>query len=203
MPTNTQNITAVILAGGQGSRLGGVDKGLIPLRQIPLVQHVINRIQPQVAEIVISANRNLNVYADLGFTVYEDDISDFAGPLAGILKALQQCQSEWLLTVPADSPFIASDLAQRLSQDIGDNKIVIAHDGERLQPTFALIHKSLQDSLKEFLYKGERKTRVWMQQQPYAIVDFSDQANAFININTEDELKNAEKYLTQLIPTHL
>ena len=203
MPTNTQNITAVILAGGQGSRLGGVDKGLIPLQQIPLVQHVINRVQPQVAEIVISANRNIKDYADLGFSVYEDDISDFAGPLAGILKALQQCQSEWLLTVPADSPFIAGDLAQRLSQDINDNKIVIAHDGERLQPTFALIHKSMENSLNDFLVKGERKTRVWMQQQPYAIVDFSDQADAFININTEEELKNADKYLAQLIPTHL
>jgi molybdopterin-guanine dinucleotide biosynthesis protein A len=194
MPTNTQNITAVILAGGQGSRLGGVDKGLILLQKIPLVQHVIKRIQPQVENIVISANRNINAYADLGFSVYEDEISDFAGPLAGILKALQECQGEWLLTIPADSPFIADDLAQRLIQNIEDNKIAIAHDGERLQPTFALIHTSLQSSLKEFLQKGERKTRVWMQQQPHTIVDFADQANAFININTEDELKNAEKH---------
>lgn len=199
MPTKTQNITAVILAGGQGSRLGGLDKGLIQLRKISLVQHVINHIEPQVAEIIISANRNLEVYTDLGFSVYTDEISDFAGPLAGILKALQHCQSEWLLTVPADSPFIANDLAQRLIQSIEGNKIAIAHDGERLQPTFSLIHKSLKNSLKDFLQKGERKTRVWMQQQPHTIVDFSDQADAFININTQDELNNAEKYFDSVM----
>ncbi len=199
MPTKTQNLTAVILAGGQGSRLGGLDKGLIQLQQISLIQHVINRIKPQVTEIIISANRNLDVYTDLGFSVYKDEISDFAGPLAGILKALQQCQSEWLLTIPADSPFIADDLAQRLIQNIEDNKIAIAHDGERLQPTFSLIHKSLESSLKDFLQKGERKTRVWMQQQPHTIVDFSDQADAFININTQEELNNAEKYFDSVM----
>jgi molybdopterin-guanine dinucleotide biosynthesis protein A len=193
MPT-TLDITAVILAGGQGSRLSGQDKGLVKLNKIPLVQHLINRIQPQVAGIIISANRNLNIYSDLGFSVYEDDIADFAGPLAGILKALQQCRSEWLLTVPADSPFIPRDLVARLSQNIQGNKIVMVHDGERLQPTFALIHKSLAASLERFLQQGERKTRVWMQQQTHSIVDFSDEAHAFININTEDELNNAEKH---------
>ena len=199
MPTKTQNITAVILAGGQGSRLGGVDKGLISLRQISLVQHVINRIEPQVAKIIISANRNLDVYTNLGYPVYTDEISDFAGPLAGILKALQHCQSEWLLTIPADSPFIADNLARRLIQNIGDNKIAIAHDGERLQPTFSLIHKSLESSLEDFLQKGERKTRVWMQQQSHTVVDFSDQADAFININTQEELNNAEKYFDSVM----
>ena len=194
MPTNTQNITAVILAGGQGSRFGGVDKGLAELNKIPLVQHLINRIQPQVAEIIISANRNLKAYGQFGFPVYEDELTDFAGPLAGILKGLQQCQSEWLLIVPADSPFIPNDIAQQLINNIRDNKIAIPHDGKHLQPTFSLIHKSAETSLKQFLEKGERKTRVWMQQQPHIIVDFSDQANAFININTEDELKNAEKH---------
>lgn len=199
MPTNAQKITAVILAGGQGSRLGGIDKGLIPLQKTPLVQHVINRVEPQVENIIISANQNLEVYADFGFAVFEDDLSDFAGPLAGILKALQHCQNDWLLTVPADSPFVAADLAQRLSQHVQDNKIIIAHDGERLQPTFALIHKSMAPSLTEFLQQGERKTRAWMQQQPHAIVDFSDQADTFININTADDLKNAEKHFDKFM----
>lgn len=194
MPTNTQNITAVILAGGKGSRLGGVDKGLVELNKTALIQHLIKRIQPQVSSIIISANRNLNVYADFGFPVFEDEITDYAGPLAGILKALQQCQSEWLLVVPADSPFIPTDLASRLSQNIQSNKLAIPHDGQYLHPTFALIHKSLESSLKTFLDKGERKARVWMQQQPHTIVDFSDQIDAFININTEDELKNAEDH---------
>ena len=192
-----QNITAVILAGGQGSRLAGLDKGLVELNEIPLVQHVIERIQPQVPEIVISANRNIKTYEKLGFAVYADDINDFAGPLAGILKALQQCKSEWLLAIPADSPFIPHDLALRLSQNIQDNKIAIPHDGKYLQPTFALIHKSLVTSLEHFLQQGERKARVWMQQQPHTIVDFSEQEHAFININTEDELKNAEKHFKE------
>lgn len=194
MPTDTQNITAVILAGGKGSRLGGIDKGLLKLKNSPLVQHLINRIQPQVSNIVLSANRNLETYKDFGLPVYEDEFSDYAGPLAGILKALQQCQNEWLLTVPADSPFIPKDLALRLSQNIQENKIAIPHDGEHLQPTFALIHKSLEPSLNSFLQSGERKARVWMHQQPHTIVDFSDQADAFININTKDELENAEKH---------
>jgi molybdopterin-guanine dinucleotide biosynthesis protein A len=194
MPTNTQNITAVILAGGKGSRLGGIDKGLVKLNNLPLVQHLVNRIQPQVSNIIISANRNIDSYKLLGFPVYKDEISDYAGPLAGILKALHHCDTEWLLIVPADSPFIPTDLATRLMQNIDDAKLVIPHDGEHLHPTFALIHKSLQDSLNNYLAKGERKARAWMLQQPHTIVDFSDQADAFININTEDELQNAEKH---------
>ncbi len=199
MPTNTQNITAVILAGGQGSRLGGLDKGLVELKKVPLVKHLIERIQPQVSEIIISANRNLESYNEYGFPVYEDDIEGYAGPLAGILKALQHCKSEWLLTVPADSPFIPEDLAQRLFQNIKDNKVVIPHDGKYLHPTFALIHKSLAPSLEIFLQQGERKARVWMQQQAHTIVDFSDQADAFININTEDELKHAEQHFEEFM----
>lgn len=191
----TSNITAVILAGGQGSRFTGVDKGLIELNKIPLIKHIVNRVQPQIEKIIISANRNIEAYERFSFSVYEDDITDFAGPLAGILKALQHSQTEWLLSVPADSPFLPDDLVQRLMNNIQDNKIAMPHDGKYLQPTFALIHKSMAPSLKAFLAKGGRKTRVWMQQQPHIIVDFSDQANAFFNINTEDDLKYAEKHL--------
>ena len=199
MPQNNQNITAVILAGGQGSRLGGLDKGLVKLNKLPLVSHIIKRIQPQVVDIMISANRNKAEYEQFGFPVYKDDITGFAGPLAGILKALQQCQSEWLLVVPADCPFIPDDLAFRLKQGIQDTKIAIPHDGSHLHPTFALIHQSLESSLNDFLKKGERKARVWMQQQSHSIVDFSDQANAFLNINTEDELKNAEQHFKETV----
>ena len=199
MPITSQNITAVILAGGQGSRLGGLDKGLVELKKVPLVKHLIDRVKPQVADIMISANRNLKNYADFGYPVYEDDVAGFAGPLAGILKALQQCESEWLLIVPADSPFIPNDLAQRLIQNIEGNKVVIPHDGKHLHPTFALIHKSLTASLEEFLLQGQRKARVWMQQQTHAIVDFSDQEKAFININTDDELKSAEQHFEEFM----
>ena len=204
MLTNRQHITAVVLAGGQGSRLGGVDKGLLPLNNSPLVQHVIDRIQPQVGKIIISANRNIEAYTALGFPVYQDEINEadspaqFLGPLSGILKALQQCQTDWLLTVPADSPFIPLDLAERLSAHVQDNKIIMVNDGQRLQPTFTLIHKSLELSLYKFLKQGERKARVWMKQQPHYIVDYSDNANAFININTQEELKRAEDYINPI-----
>jgi len=197
MPISRQQITAVILAGGEGSRLGGNDKGLVKLNKIPLVQHLINRVKPQVNEIIISANRNIETYSNLGLAVFKDDIDGFAGPLAGILKALQQAQNDWLLVVPADSPFIPPDLALRLMQNIEDNKIAIPHDGKYLHPTFALIHKDLATSLEGFLQQGERKARVWMQQQVHTIVDFSDQPDAFMNINTEDELKNAEQHFKE------
>ena len=198
MTINAQNITAVILAGGQGVRFSGLDKGLLELNKRPLIQHLVNRIKPQVSKIIISANRNLDTYKNLGFPVFEDDIRGYAGPLAGILKALQQSQSDWLLTVPADSPFIPIDIAQQLISSVQNKKIAIPHDGKHLQPTFALIHKSMEASLKDFLDKGERKARVWMQQQPHIIVDFSDKTDAFTNINTEGELKNAEKHFTNL-----
>ena len=197
MSIKSQDINAVILAGGQGSRLGGLDKGLLELKNRPLIQHVIDRIQPQVSNIMISANRHIDAYSNFGFEVYEDDIPDFAGPLAGILKALQHCQNEWLLVVPSDSPFIPNDLVQRLSDNIESNKIAIPHDGKYLHPTFALVHKSLTSSLNEFLQQGERKARVWMQQQKHSIVDFSDQVDAFININTENDLKSAEQHFKE------
>ena len=198
MTINPQDINAVILAGGQGSRLGGLDKGLLELNKRPLIQHVIDRIQPQVSSIIISANRHIDIYSNFGFNVYEDDIPDYAGPLAGILKALQHCQNEWLLVVPSDSPFIPDNLVQRLSKNIEDNKVAIPHDGKYLHPTFALVHSSLTSSLKEFLLQGERKARVWMQQQKHTTVDFSNQADAFININTKDDLKSAENISKKL-----
>ena len=194
MSLKSQNISAVILSGGQGSRLGGVDKGLVELNGKPLIQHLIYRISPQVSEIIISANRNIDIYKKLGISVYEDDLEGYPGPLAGILMALQNCKNEWLLCVPADSPFLPNDLAFRLIQNIQDNKVAIPDDGKYLQSTFALIHKSLATSLETFLNQGERKARVWLQQQAHILVDFSEQADAFININTQDDLKNAEQH---------
>jgi len=199
MLINRQQITAVVLAGGKGSRLGGVDKGLIKLKDSPLVQHLIARIQPQVGEIIISANRNVEQYANFGFAVFKDNIEGFAGPLAGILTALKHCKTEWLLSVPADSPFVPNDLALHLSEKIQHAKIAIPHDGKYLQPTFSLINKSLTSSLDDFLQQGERKARVWMQQQKHVIVDFSKQSHAFVNINTEEDLHYAEEHFEQFM----
>lgn len=199
MPKPTINMSAVILAGGKGSRFNGIDKGLMQLKDKALIGHLINRIQPQVPNIIISANRNLEKYRQFGFPVYQDDIDDYAGPLAGILKALEKCNTEWLMTVPADCPFIPDDLAERLAKKSKGNKVVMVHDGKRLQPTFSLLHHSQITSLEQFLQRGERKTRVWMQQQPHDVVDFSDKVNAFININTEEELFYAEQHFTEFM----
>ncbi len=199
MLISRQQITAVVLAGGKGSRFGGVDKGLIKLKGLPLVEHIIARTQPQVGEIMISANRNLEQYANFGFAVFQDDLEGFLGPLAGILTALKHCETEWLLSVPADSPFVPSNLALHLSEKIQDTKIAIPHDGKYLQPTFSLINKSLTSSLEYFLQQGGRKARVWMQQQEHVIVDFSEHTHAFININTEDELFYAEEHFEQFM----
>lgn len=187
-----QNITAAILSGGQGSRFSGADKGLVVLHGQQLIEHVIERLTSQVSHILISANRNITLYQEKGYKVLEDEISGFAGPLAGILTALNHCQTEWLLVVPADCPFVPRNLAERLHQLTTKSKLVIAHDGERLQPAFALIHKSLLASLETFLQQGERKMRLWMKQHNSVTADFSDQPAAFMNINTESELKIAE-----------
>ncbi len=169
--------------------MGGIDKGLLELNGQPLIEHVIGRISPQVSEIIISANRNLERYQSYGYPVITDQITD-KGPLAGILSALQHCQSEWLLTVPCDTPRIPADLVTRIrnAAEQTPSAIYSAHDGEQLQPLFSMIHRDLANSLQEYLAAGNRKVVRWLMQQGCVTVDFSDQADAFANINTPEIL---------------
>ncbi len=182
-------ITAVILAGGEGSRMGGIDKGLIELNGLPLIEHVIARIAPQVSQLIISANRNLERYQAYGYPVIKDQMRD-KGPLAGILCALQQCQSEWLLTVPCDTPRISDDLVARIHNAADETPAAIytAHDGEQLQPLFSMIHCDLTESLQDYLAAGHRKVARWLEQQGAVAVDFADLADTFANINTREML---------------
>ena len=195
---NGYTVSAVILAGGAGRRVQGQDKGWLELAGTPLIKHVLQRLQPQCQTILISANRNVEAYRALGYPVLPDLVSDYAGPLAGIYTALQHCTTQWLLCVTADSPFIPLNLCQRLLQHAVDQHVdvAIASDGEALQPTFCLLRSSLADSLNMFLQSGQRKTGYWLKQQSHCIVDFSDAANAFFNINTEQDLHLAQTLLT-------
>ncbi len=183
------SITAVILAGGKGSRMGGIDKGLLELNGQPLIEHVMARIAPQVDKIIISANRNLERYQSYGYPVITDQMTG-KGPLAGILSALQHCQSEWLLTIPCDTPYIPTDLVARICNAATPVQAALytVHDGERLQPLVSMLHRDLITSLQDYLAADHRKVADWLAHENNITVDFSDQTSAFININTPEML---------------
>jgi len=188
------DITGVILAGGRGRRLGGADKGLVPLRGRPLIEHVISILRPQVGRLVISANRNRETYAAYGVPVIADAIGDYHGPLAGILSALRAADTPFVLSVPCDTPAPPSDLAERLIAALAREQaqIAVATCGARMQPVFALVHRTLARPLQDYLVGGGREAGEWMRRQNAALADFSDAADAFVNINTPQELLAAE-----------
>jgi molybdopterin-guanine dinucleotide biosynthesis protein A len=190
----SRDITGVILAGGRGSRLGGADKGLVPLRGRPLIEHVISILRPQVGRLVISANRNRETYAAYGVPVIADAIGDYHGPLAGILSALRAADTPFVLCAPCDTPALPSDLAERLIAALAREPapIAVATCGARMQPVFALVHRTLAQPLQDYLVGGGREAGEWMRRQNAALADFSDVADAFVNINTPQELLAAE-----------
>ena len=192
MTINKSNITALILAGGKGRRLGGQDKGLVLYKDKKLIEHVLERISPQVGSILINANRNQKFYAEYGYDVINDELSDYQGPLAGFATAMKVAKTDYIVTLPCDGPSLPKDLVSRLSNGLNDlddpsYEIAVAHDGERLQPVYALIPITLIDSLEAFLANGDRKIDFWYAKHNTIFVDFSDQKNAFFNINTEKQ----------------
>jgi molybdopterin-guanine dinucleotide biosynthesis protein A len=199
----TSDITGVILAGGRGSRMGGVDKGLQNFNGMPLALHTLLRLQPQVGEIMINANRNLGAYEAFGVPVWPDVLSDYAGPLAGFLTALERCETPWLVTVPCDTPLFPQDLVARLAQAAQEQDAEIAmaaareEDGTvRTQPVFCLLRLDLLESLVKFTQGGGRKIDAWTGQHKTAIVPFDaagDDTRAFFNANTLAELHQLEQ----------
>lgn len=181
-------ITGVVLAGGKASRMGGQDKGLMLLNGKPLWQHVADGLLPQVSEVVISANRNLGIYRQSGFPVIADTLSDFPGPLAGLLSVMQQTSGEWFLFCPCDTPFIPDNLVKRLVEQRQNAPVVWVHDGDRDHPAVALAHRSLAPQIVDYLASGERRVMVFMRQVGGHSVDFSDKKEAFRNINTPEDL---------------
>ena len=177
------------MAGGLGRRMGGVDKGLQPLRGKPMVEWVLARLAPQVGEIIINANQNAEAYGKLGHRVVPDGIAGFAGPLAGLHAGLKAASHPLVVTVPCDSPFLPLDLVARLHSSLGDNDLAVAKTGDQPHPVFALVKKHLLDNLESYLTKGGRKIDAWYASLKYVEVRFDDQPDAFRNINTLEELK--------------
>jgi len=187
-------ITGVVLAGGQGSRMGGVDKGLQEFRGKPMVAHALERLQPQVDEILINANRNAEAYARFGHRVIADEIGGFAGPLAGFERGLAHASGDLVVTVPCDSPFLPRDLVARLREALerNDAQVAVAKAGDQAHPVFCLMRRDVHESLRQFLASGQRKIDRWYPQLRATLVAFDDEADAFMNINTREELAGLE-----------
>lgn len=200
MERRPAKITGVILAGGQGRRMGGVDKGLKLLRGRPMVAWVIERFARQVDEILVNANQNIDTYAALGYRVIPDAIAGFAGPLAGLHRGLSEAHYELVATAPCDSPFLPADLIQRLrgALDATGSVIAVAKTGTQPHPVFCLCRKSVLPGLTQFLESGGRKIDAWYASLKVVEVSFDDQEAAFSNINTEEELREFESNNTPL-----
>ncbi|CAK2639084.1 molybdenum cofactor guanylyltransferase [Vibrio crassostreae] len=185
LPTQT---SWVILAGGQASRMGGKDKGLVELNGSPLIQYVINKLSQQDVSITINANRNLDSYQAFA-PVVSDFFPDYPGPLGGIHAGLKNAATDWVGFVPCDSPQISDDLVERFCSAVKeDSDILVAHDGEFKQPVFTLFHKRVLPKLEAFLERGDRKIILLYKECVTEYVDFSDSPNCFVNLNTPEEL---------------
>ena len=203
-PPVKHNITGCILAGGRASRMGGVDKGLQLFRGQTLVQRAIERLQPQVAQVIINANRHHADYALTGCKLVADTALADNGPLSGFYTGLQYGETEWLVTVPCDSPFFPLDLVEKLALAATEKQALIAmaqtprlHDNSwELQPVFCLMHRSLLDSLRDYLQNGGHKISLWAQlQTPLALSPFANpptSTDPFANANTLQELQNLQ-----------
>ena len=194
-----EHITGLILAGGRAQRMGGIDKGLISFHNKPLIDSTINRLKQQVGPILINANRNITKYAAYGYPVIMDETPDFSGPLAGFSAGLKACKTQYILSAPCDSPLLPLDLASRMANEIeqGDYQLVYASSKEAngkvwAQPVFCLMRANLQDSLDLFLQKGDLKIDRWFKELRSSTVVFDD-AQAFANVNTPEELKALEE----------
>ena len=197
-------ITGLILAGGRGSRMGGVDKGLQNHQGMSLAMHALLRLGGQVGSLMINANRNLGAYESMGVPVWPDSLADYAGPLAGFLTGLEHCETPYLVTVPCDSPNFPDDLVQRLAQALSaeDAEIAMAASYEmqgdesrlQVQPVFCLMKSELIESLVRFTQSGQRKIDKWTALHRCVLVPFDD-GQAFANANTLEELQQLQSGL--------
>lgn len=189
-------VTAVILSGGLARRFGGVEKGLQCFNGKPMISHIIERLSPQVCKIVLNINRLHDVYHAQypDIPTYSDDLDGFQGALSGMLSGFRQLEGDYLLFVSCDSPFVPTNLVQKLATAlrINDAQIAYAHDGEKAHPTFALIHRSISPALADYLAQGERRLLQFFQSQKSVAVDFSEQPDAFQNFNSAEQLASGQ-----------
>ncbi len=188
------SVTGLILAGGKGSRMGGVDKGLQPLRGRRLVDHVYERFAPQVGGIIINANQNHEEYKTFGVRVVSDAIGGYAGPLAGLHAGLSVSKRPFLASVPCDSPFLPADLVERLYRRLDESgtELAVAKTGDQPHPVFSLMRRGVLEHLGDFLKNGGRKIDAWYATLNVVEVGFDDEPEAFSNINTREELHTWE-----------
>ena len=200
--TIIDHVTGLILAGGRGSRMGHVDKGLQRFRNSTMVAHVLRRLAPQVKRVAINANQNLDAYGVFGAPVWPDDLAGFEGPLAGLETGLRRCTTDFLVTVPCDSPFLPADLVTRLHEALvaGNADLALAETEEagadgvlriQPQPVFSLMKTELLPVLSAYLELGGRRMDGWYKDITVARVRFDD-ADAFRNINTLGDLQKYE-----------
>ena len=182
-------VSGIVLAGGQGRRMGGVDKGLQLLRGKPMIERVLARLSPQVSEIIVNANQNIPSYENYGYRVVPDEIGGFAGPLAGLHAGLKAVANPLVVTVPCDSPFLPQDLVERLKASLTSHDLAVAKTGDQPHPVFALMKRQVRESLEAFLAAGGRKIDAWYAALKVVEVSFDDEADAFRNINTLEELR--------------
>jgi molybdopterin-guanine dinucleotide biosynthesis protein A len=193
-----EDITGLILAGGRGSRMGGVDKGLQNHLGMPLAMHALLRLAPQVGEVMVNANRNLGAYEAMGVPVWPDALPDYAGPLAGFLTGLEHCETPYLVTVPCDTPNFPTDLVEQLAAALVAQEADIAMaatrgaQGQQVQPVFCLMKATLMEDLVRFAQEGQRKIDRWTARHRCVEVPFDDEA-AFFNANTTAELRQLQK----------
>ena len=194
-----EQITGMVLAGGRGSRMGGVDKGLQNFRGMPLAMHALLRLQAQVGETMLNANRNLAAYESMGVPVWPDALPDYPGPLAGFLSGLERCETPYLVVVPCDTPLFPEDLVARLADAFADEGTEIAvaatREGDVLQaqPVFCMMRTGVMESLVRFVESGQRKIDRWTALHATRLVAF-DNAEAFANANTTDELHQLQRH---------
>lgn len=188
-------VSAIVLAGGLARRFRGEDKGLLELAHRPLAGWVANRLTGHAAEVLINANRNLLRYASLGYPVVPDNLPDYPGPLAGLLSAASTAQQEWLLTVPCDAPFLPLDLVMQLHEHARESRVPLARAADETGTHFAimLVHRDLMADLDSYVREGGRQVQSWQARHPCETVYFGEDPYAFLNINTPEDLKTAER----------
>ena len=191
MKVDVDTLCGVVLAGGRGRRMGGEDKGLVAYQGRPLIEHVLQRLQPQLKRLTININRNQAHYQQYKLPLFDDLWADFRGPLAGIATAFSQCNADYLLFCPCDTPQLPEDLVARLIETINrqsQSRLAVVASPRGLQPLFCLMHRSLEPSLLAYLARGERRVQQWIKQQQPAICHYDSDA-PFQNINSLQALK--------------
>ncbi len=192
-------ITTVILAGGAARRMGGEDKGLTELNGRAMIAAVIERLQQQTTSLMINCNRSQTQYAGFGYPLIEDTLEGGLGPLAGVLSALENSDSDYVLSVPCDTPLLPLDLVERMVAALQqhDAEACTVSDGERLHPVVLLVKRSVLPELRDYLQGGGRKVHDWFYSLSHCSADFSDQPDAFVNINTPQQLASLQQRMQQ------